>query len=131
LLNIGIASSGKRRQMVCLKTDSDLALVVGTGAVPLSELVGFRDGEYSLAATAIRELVDSATTADHRYTPSNAKRAARKLETQARYERWQKAYRSLRKQRPDKTDVWYSQQIAKQVIAAGRDAETIRKHMKR
>ena len=37
----------------------------------------------------------------------------------------------LRKQRPNMSDVWYSQQIAKQDIAAGRDAETIRKHMKK
>jgi hypothetical protein len=48
------------------------------------------------------------------------------------YDRWRKAYRRLRKQRPDMTGVWYSQQIAKQQeIAAGRNAETIRKHMKK
>ncbi|MDQ6703195.1 MAG: hypothetical protein M3Z96_08905 [Pseudomonadota bacterium] len=58
LLNIGIASGGKRRQMLCLKTDIALALVVGNGAVPLAELVGFRNGEYSVAAAMIRELVD-------------------------------------------------------------------------
>jgi hypothetical protein len=30
------------------------------------------DGEYSVAAAMIRELVDSATTANPRYTPSTA-----------------------------------------------------------
>jgi hypothetical protein len=45
--------------------------------------------------------------------------------------RWQKAYRSLRKKRPNMSGVWYSQQIAKQDIATGRKAETIRKHMKK
>jgi hypothetical protein len=131
LLNIGVASGGRRSQMLCLKTDSALTLVVGTDAVPLAELVGFRNGEYSVEAAMVRELVDLATTADPRYTPSNAKRAARKLETQATYEGWRKAYQNLRKQRPHMSDVWYSQQIAKQEIAAGRDAETIRKHMKK
>jgi hypothetical protein len=99
--------------------------------VSMAELVGFRNGEYSVAAAMIRELVDSATTADHRYTPSNAKRAARKLDTQAMYENWRKAYRDLKKKRRNMSDVWYSQQLAKQGIAARRSAETIRKHMKK
>jgi hypothetical protein len=38
----------------------------------------------------IRQLVDSATTADNRYTPTNARREVRKLDTQAMYESWQK-----------------------------------------
>jgi hypothetical protein len=76
-------------------------------------------------------MVDSATTADPRYTPSNAKREARKLDTQAMYEAWRKAYRDLKKKRRNMTDVWYSQQIAKQGIAANKRAETIRKHMKK
>ena len=83
-----------------LETDSAIALAVGTGAVPLAELVGFRNGEYSVEAAMVRELVDSAMTSDPRYTPTNAKRAARKLDTQAMYESWRKAYRRLRKQRP-------------------------------
>jgi hypothetical protein len=83
------------------------------------------------AAVSYPELVDSTTTADHRYTPSNAKRAARKLDTQTMYESWRKAYRSLLKKRPNMSGVWYSQQIAKQHIAAGRNAETVRKQMKK
>jgi hypothetical protein len=131
LLNIGIASGDKRSQMLCLRPNGDLALVAANNAVPLAELVGYRHGEYSVADDLIRQLVDSATTADPRYTPSNAKRAARKLDTQAIYERWRKAYRSLRKQRPNMSDVWYSQQIAKQDIAVRRKAETIRKRVKK
>jgi hypothetical protein len=74
---------------------------------------------------------DSSTTADERYTPSKARIEARKLDTQAMYASWQKAYRASREKRPDMGDVWYSQQIAKTDIANGRDAETIRKRMKK
>ncbi len=131
LLNIGIASGDKRGQMLSLRADGELALVAANSAVPVAELVGYRAGEYSVDGDMIRQLVDSATTADPRYTPSNARREARKLDTQAMYEAWRKAYRDLKKKRRNMTDVWYSQQIAKQGIAASRSAETIRKHMKK
>ena len=45
------------------------------------------------------------------------------------YASWQKAYRALCKKSPGKSDVWYSQQIAKTPVAKGRDATTIKKHM--
>jgi hypothetical protein len=131
LLNIGMASGDKRSQMLNLRVDGELALVSANNAVPLAELVDYRDGEYSVDGDMIRQLVDSATTADSRYIPSNARRETRKLRTQAMYEAWRKAYRDLKKKRRNMTDVWYSQQIAKQGIAAGRSAETIRKHMKK
>lgn len=129
LLPIGIASGDKRRQMLCLRANAVLALVAGNSAVPLAELINYENGVYSLDGSAIRQLVDSATTADPRYTPRNARREARKLDTRAMYDSWQKAYRDLKKRRRSMSDVWYSQQIAKQGIAAGRAPETIRKHL--
>ena len=59
----------------------------------------------------------------------SAKREAAKLDTQARYASWKKAYKALRKKRPNESDVWYSQQIAKTPIAQDRDASTIKKNM--
>lgn len=85
---------------------------------------------YSLDQAIIRHLVNSASTADSRYTPTTARRETRKLDTQARYERWRKVYRELRKSRPNMSDVWYSQQIAKRDVGDRRDADTIRKHLK-
>jgi hypothetical protein len=126
-----MASGDKRSQMLSLRGDGELALVAANIAVPLAEFVGYRDGEYSVEGDMIRQLVDSATTANPRYTPSNARREARKLDTRAMYETWRKAYRDLKKIRRNMTDVWYSQQLAKQGIAASRSAETIRKHMKK
>jgi hypothetical protein len=78
----------------------------------------------------IRLQVDAATTADSRYTPTNARREASKLDTQAMYASWRKAYRGLKRSHPKMSDVWYSRQIAKLDIAEGRNAGTIKKNMK-
>jgi hypothetical protein len=131
LWEIGIATGDKRSQMLCLQVNGALVLVAGSNMVPLAELIEYHDGEYMLDGAMIRLLVDAANTADNRYTPSNAKREARKLDTQAMYEGWRKAYRNLKKTRKNMSDVWYSQQIAKMDIAHDRNAETIRKQMKK
>ena len=129
LLPIGMARGNKRTQMLCLRAQGHLALVVGADAIPLADVVGFENGGFTLDHAVIRQLVDAATTADTRHTPSTAKRESAKLDTQARYASWKKAYKALRKKRPNESDVWYSQQIAKTPIAQGRDASTIKKHM--
>jgi hypothetical protein len=130
LWELGLVAGKKRSQMVCLKANEALELVAGQNAVPLSELVRFGAEGYSVDCEAIRQLVDAATTGDSRYTPSNARRVARKLDTQAMYESWQKECRALKNRHPGKSDVWYSQRIAKMEIAKDRSAETIRKHMR-
>lgn len=129
LLPIGMARGNKRTQMLCLRVHGHVALVVGADAMPLADVVGFANGSFTVDQTVIRKMVDAATTADPRHTPSTAKREAGKLDTQARYTSWQKAYKALRKERPNESDVWYSQQIAKTTIAQGRDASTIKKNM--
>jgi hypothetical protein len=126
-----MARGDKRSQMVCLQADGELALVVGSNTMPLTKLVGFRDGEYSVNAAMIRQLVDSATTADPRYMPSNARQETRKLDTQKMYESWRKAYRTLKKQHPNMTDVWYAKRIAKMETGPLRNYDTIRKYMKK
>jgi hypothetical protein len=117
--------------MLCLKINGSLELLAGSNSVPLSELLQFETNGYSIDATAVQRLADMANTGDSRYTPSNARQEARKLDTQDLYESWRKAYRQLKTHRPEMSDVWYSQQIAKSPSAVGRNAETIRKHMKR
>jgi hypothetical protein len=132
LLNIGIATGDKRRQMLCLRTERELTLVAGNNGIPLPDLLRFDDGKYSIDVAMIRQLVDSATTPDPRHTPSNTRREARKLDTQAMHEDWRKAYRDLKKKHGrTKSDVWYSLQIARGKYGGGRSAETIRKHMKK
>ena len=129
LLPIGMARGKKRTQMLCLRVQGHLALVVGTDAMPLADVIGFENGGFTLDRPVIHQMVDTATTADPRHTPSTVNRESAKLETQARYASWQKAYKALRKKRPNESDVWYSQQIAKTPIAQGRDASTIKKNM--
>jgi hypothetical protein len=130
LRNIGMARGNRRTQMIALQSNGSLTLVAGNNTVPLTELVGFSDGKFSVDSTTIRQLVDTVTTADPRYTPSNSRREARKLDTQEMYETWRKAYRDLKKQRRSMSDVWYARQIAKMDVAAGKSSDTIRKHMK-
>jgi hypothetical protein len=131
LWEIGIASGKKRSQMLCLQADGGLTLAVADHRMPLAELITFCDGRYSLDGEIIRQMVDAATTADNRYTPSQVKREARKLETKALHERWQKKYRELKYKKPGRTDGWYAQQIAKMDITPKRSPETIRKNMKK
>ena len=130
LLPIGMARGNKRTQMLSLRVHGHLALVVGTDAMPLEDLIGFENGGFTLDHAVIHQMVDAATTADPRHTPSAAKREARKIDTQAMYATWQKAYRALLKKSPGKSDVWYSQQIAKADKVHVRDPSTIKKHMK-
>jgi hypothetical protein len=129
LWEIGLATGNRRSQMLCLQATSELELVAGNNAVPLAELARYKAGSYAVDSAQVQQLVDAATTGDSRYTPSNARREARKLDTQALHERWRKEYRAFKKRRPEMSDKWYSQQIAKMDIAQGRNAETIRKHM--
>lgn len=128
-LEIGIATGNKRSQMLCLQTGGELMLVAGGNALPLADLVAYHPGAYSLDSARVAQLVDAATTADNRYTPSNAKREARKVATQAMYKDWQKAYRALLKKHPNMSETWYAQQIAKLPVAKDRNAGTIKKNM--
>lgn len=130
LINIGIVKGNKRIQMLGLETDGALSLVAGNSRLPLTELIEYHAGAFSLDDATIRQLVDNATAADNRYTPSNAKREARKLDTAGMHECWQKEYRALKKKHPNMSDTWYSGKIAQMDIASGRSAETIRKNMK-
>ena len=131
LWELGLVTGKKRSQMVCLKANGAVEFLVGENVGSLAELVRFGVEGYSVDCEAIRQLVDAATTGDSRYTPNNARREARKLKTQALHEIWQKEFRALKKRRPELSDVRCSELIASKDIAQGRDAETIRKHMKR
>ena len=70
---LGLAAGDTRHQMLGLRTRGDVTLVVADTAVALADLIGFEHGAYVLDTAAIRHLVDAATTADPRYTPSTTR----------------------------------------------------------
>lgn len=125
---------GKKRMGV-LQFDSvaPVSLKVSGHAIPLSEVVNFEGNRPIIDRTGILGMVDlpPVSEAAGRRPTSTARREARKLDTQAMHERWQKAYRVLKRKHRDKSDVWCSLQIAKTDNPQGRSAETIRKHMKK
>jgi hypothetical protein len=129
-LEIGIVKATRNHQMLCLRSTRGLVLVAGTSEIPLIDTVTFADGRYLVESELVDQLVNSSTTSDAGYTPNNAKREARKLDTKARIESWRKVYRKLKKRQPDKSDNWCAIQISKMDIAEGRSSETIRKNMK-
>ena len=130
VLLIGMARGEKRSQMLALRLQGGLMLVAGSQATPLVDVINFQDGSFVVDAAWVQQMVDASPQADPRHTPSTAKREARKLDTQAVYATWQKAYRALQKKHPGKSDVWYSQQIAKTDKVRVRNPSTVKKHMK-
>ena len=88
---LGLAAGDTRHQILGLRTHGGVTLVVADTAVALADLIDFEYGTYILDTTAIRHLVDAATTADPRYTPSTPRREAHTLDMQARYGRWPSA----------------------------------------
>jgi hypothetical protein len=67
---------------------------------------------------------------DRPYTPSVDRREASKLATSAMRQDWRDVHAELARRHPGKGKRWYSVQIARMSVARGRDAETIRKHLR-
>ena len=114
-----------------LSTVAVLSLKVNQLKIPLIDVLFVEDDQLIIDTAAIKSLAkQSHSVTPKEYKPSVVKRETRKLETEAMYADWQKAYRQLLKARPGNSDVWYSLQLAKKPIAVGRNANTIRRHMK-
>lgn len=129
-LEIGIVKGKVKNQMLCLGSGRELVLVAGSSQLPLPVAITFDEGRYGLDVQAVEQLVNTSTTPDARYTPSNARREARKLDTKAKYESWQKEYQRLKREQPDRSDNWCAIQISKMEIADNKSSETVRKNMK-
>jgi hypothetical protein len=99
--------------------------------VPLGDMLFFDGGELVLDINRIQSLLSSSpANVGKAYTPNTNKQEARKAATQAMYQNWRDEYQVLLRKNPNKSEEWYSNQIAKMKIAQGRSAGTIVKNMK-
>lgn len=130
VMEIGMASAGKRRRMLSLRLEGELALAAGSSTLPLSGVLRFGEGGYRMDNTRIRRWLDGATEEEAPYSASRIRYESRKLDTCKKNLALQKAYRSLKRERPGRPDVWYARQIARSGLGGGLSAETIRKRMK-
>jgi hypothetical protein len=130
---LGVVNGKERKGEVKLAVENGVMLILAGHTIPLSEVLTLDGGCLSIDRDELRRLVDkpNGQSGAHHHAPSNVRREARKLDTQKEYEAWQKAYRALKRKHPEKSDVWCSQQISRTDNPKGRDAETIRKHMRK
>jgi len=131
VMEIGMAPAGKRRRMLNLRLEGELALAAGTSALPLSEVLRFGKGGYRMDNTRIRRWLEASAAQEGRIKASHVRREARKLDTRERHKALQRAYFTLKREKPGMSDVWYSQQIARSDLGGGLRPGTIRKNMKK
>lgn len=128
---LGSVQWKKRLSSLELVFAGDMFLRSAGHDLPLLEAVDFVGDIPKVDRTVVLNFVDlpPVTAKVERYNLSIARREAGKLDTQAMRQDWQKEYKKLKKEHPDKPNTWIALKIAKMDIAQGRDAETIRKRM--
>jgi hypothetical protein len=129
-LEDGMVCGRSRGRVVGMRMDDELKFVAGSSELAFSEVLRFREDRYGLEETRIRRWLDAAGE-EAPYSASRIRNEARKLDTRKRDRAWQKAYRSLKREKPGRPDVWYARQIARSGLGGGLSAETIRKRMKK
>jgi len=129
-IHIGNVQGKNRNSLLKWVPGPPVSLQASGHSLWLIDVIQFKGSQIQVDQAAIMRMVDRPPPADG-YSPSTAKREARKLNTQALHMDWQKAYRKLKKDKPGKSDSWYAQEISRMNIAQGRKSETIRKNMKK
>ena len=130
-LEFGMVCGRSHGRVVGLRMEDELKFVAGSSELPFSEVLRFREDSYGLEEMLIRRWLDAATDDEAPYSASRIRNEARKLDTRTRNRVCQKAYRSLKRERPGRPDVWYARQIARSGLGGGLSPETIRKRMKK
>ena len=131
VLELGIAAGGKTSRMLSLRFEGELALAAGSSALSLSDVLRFGEGGYRLDDTRIRRWLETSAAQEGPIKASQVRREARKLDTQERHKTLQKAYQTLKREKPGMSDLWYARQIARSGLGGGLRPGTIRKNMKK
>jgi hypothetical protein len=131
-IRLGVFQGVNHWSRLEIDTTHPVSLSASGYSLPLADVVYCDGKKPTINRSAILGLVDreAPPEASNSYQTSTERREARKLNTEAMYERWRNAYRELKIKRPGMSDVWYSQQISKMPIAKGKSPDTIRKNMK-
>ncbi len=128
-IRVGMLKTKNGYRWVSL-TASPLALVVNQYALPLEEVLYFKEKTLTIDQQRIAQLATKSPGNDGKqYTPSTSRQEQRKRDTQAMYKDWHTEYVKLKKSHPDKSNTWISKQIAKLEVGHGKSSETIRKNM--
>ena len=130
-LEIHMDSGEKPGKILKLRIEGKLAFVTGTSALALSKVLFFRGGGFGLEGTGIRQWMDATATEKHAVAASRVRYESRKLDTHKKDLALQRVYRTLKREKPGRSDVWYARQIAKSGQGGGLSPETIRKRMKK
>ena len=130
-LEAGMVCGRSRGRVVVLRMEDELKLVAGSSELPFSEVLRFREDRYGLEEMPVRRWLDEATEEEAPYSASRVRYESRKLDTRNKDLALQKAYRSLKRERPGRPDIWYARQIARSGLGGGLSPETIRKRMKK
>lgn len=130
---LGLLKGKVHKGAVKLAAENGVVLCVAGHTVPLAEILSLDSDRLIVDRNELLRLVDKPahTPGAQAYTPSIARREARKLDTHERYAAWRKAAKALRRKPQCKSERWVSLQIAKTDLGKGSSAETIRKHIRR
>lgn len=132
-IQIGDMQGKKQSGRLELESTEPVSLKTLGHSLPLIEAVYFQGKKLQIDTKAIFKMVDRpvASETHGKYQPSNARREARKKDTQDRYKKWNKIYRDLKRKNPEKSDNWCALQIFNMQTKKLYKQETIRKNMKK
>jgi len=129
-IKLGMLPSRQGRRWVSINVHP-LSLEINQRSAPIEEVLYFDGDELLLDRSRINEMLLAAPLQQGKpYTPSTSKREAGKRKTEAMHQDWHDSYLRLKRQHPDKSETWISEQIEKMPIAMGKAAKTIYRKMK-
>lgn len=127
---LGMLKGKDGRRLVTL-FEQPLRLEIAGHVRPLEDILFFDGDTLALDLDRVQSMLAlKPANVGKAYTPNTNKQEARKTATQAMYQNWRDEYQVLLRKNPNKSEEWYSNQIAKMKIAQGRSAGTIVKNMK-